>query len=400
MPVNFDEIIDRRHTNSLKVDFKSENGMPEDVLPMWVADMDFRAPEAVTRALVKAAEHGIFGYSEAEPGYFKAIRAWFSSHYGWEVRPDWLVKTPGVVYALAACVRAYTEEGDKILIQQPVYYPFAQVIEDNGRELVNCPLLYEGGRYRMDFDAVEEIIRREHIRLTLLCNPQNPVGRVWTKEELTRLGDICLRHGVTIVSDEIHADFAHTGHRHVPMASLSGALSRQTITCTAPSKTFNLAGLQVSNIWIPDEEKRRLFCQEMARTGYSLVNGLGLAAAQAAYEQGDAWLTEVKAYMEDNIRFFRDFLRIHLPHAHLVEPEGTYLLWVDFRGYGLSHEELSCRLIRDAKLWLDDGSIFGADGDGFQRFNIACPREVLREACTRLALAFRKLDEELTGRSA
>lgn len=393
--MNLDEIIDRTGTNSLKYDFKQEHGMPEDILPMWVADMDFRAPAPVLDAVKKAADHGIFGYSEAGSGYFEALHRWFSVHYGWEVRPEWLVKTPGVVYALAASVRAYTAPGDGVLIQQPVYYPFAQVIEDNGRRLCNCPLLYENGRYRMDFAALEAAIVREKVTLTLLCNPHNPVGRVWTDEELLAFGDLCLRHGVRIVSDEIHADFTFEGHRHRPIASLSPALSERTVTCTAPSKTFNLAGLQVSNIWIPGSDMRGAFRREMAASGVELVNTLGLVAAKAAYEQGEPWLREVKAYIAANRDLFRNHLAAHLPHARLVEPEGTYLLWVDFRAYGLSHDELTCRIVDKARLWLDDGSIFGPAGEGFQRFNIACPRATLTDALGRLAGAFHELEDSV-----
>lgn len=393
----FDRRIDRTGTNSLKYDFKEENGMPDDVIPMWVADMDFRVPVPVIEAVKAAAEHGIFGYSETGAGYFEALRRWFSAHYGWVVRPDWLIKTPGVVYALAASVRAFTRPGDGVLIQQPVYYPFAQVVEDNGRRLCNCPLLYENGRYRMDFAALEETIAREKITLTLLCNPHNPVGRVWTDEELLTFGNICLRHGVRIVSDEIHADFTFDGRRHRPIASLSPALAEQTVTCTAPSKTFNLAGLQISNIWIPGDGMRQAFRREMAASGIELLNTLGLVAAQAAYEKGETWLSEVKAYITRNRDLFRDYLQTHLPHARLVEPEGTYLLWVDFRAYGLSHDDLTCRIVDRARLWLDDGSIFGPAGDGFQRFNIACPRSVLQEALDRLGAAFRELETACTA---
>lgn len=258
--MNLDEIIDRTGTNSLKYDFKQEHGMPEDILPMWVADMDFRAPAPVLDAVKKAADHGIFGYSEAGSGYFEALHRWFSVHYGWEVRPEWLVKTPGVVYALAASVRAYTAPGDGVLIQQPVYYPFAQVIEDNGRRLCNCPLLYENGRYRMDFAALEAAIVREKVTLTLLCNPHNPVGRVWTDEELLCLWG-SLACGTASGSFRTRSTpilpLRDTGTGRSP--SLSPALSERTVTCTAPSKTFNLAGLQVSNIWIPGNDMRGAF---------------------------------------------------------------------------------------------------------------------------------------------
>ena len=393
--LNFDEVIDRRNTDCLKFDFAERRGKPADVLPLWVADMDFKTSSLVLDALTERVQHGIFGYTESRESYFEAVSKWMEAHHDWKVERSWLTKTPGVVFALAMAVKAYSKAGDAVLIQQPVYYPFAQVIEDNGRRLCNCPLLYENGRYRMDFAALEAAIVREKVTLTLLCNPHNPVGRVWTDEELLAFGDLCLRHGVRIVSDEIHADFTFEGHRHRPIASLSPALSERTVTCTAPSKTFNLAGLQVSNIWIPGNDMRGAFRREMAASGVELVNTLGLVAAKAAYEQGEPWLREVKAYIAANRDLFRNHLAAHLPHARLVEPEGTYLLWVDFRAYGLSHDELTCRIVDKARLWLDDGSIFGPAGDGFQRFNIACPRATLTDALGRLAGAFHELEDSV-----
>jgi cystathionine beta-lyase len=338
MKSHFDEIIERRGTNSLKYDFAAERGKPNDVLPFWVADMDFRACPPVTQALAKSAEHGIFGYSECKEGYFQVLQNWYLNYFDWDIQSEWLVKTPGVVFAICAAIRALTKEGDAVLIQQPVYYPFSESILANNRKLVNSPLVYADGKYSIDFQDLEEKIARNKVKLFLLCSPHNPVGRVWTKEELTRVGDLCVRHNVLIVSDEIHADFTYPGHRHSVFASLKQEYRERTITCTAPSKTFNLAGLQISNILIPNSNMRDQFKQELVRTGYSQLNTAGLIACQAAYESGRPWLEELKRYLAGNLDFIRSFLDERLPQVRLVEPQGTYLLWLDFHGLGLSSD--------------------------------------------------------------
>lgn len=387
MNCSFDEIIDRRGTNSLKYDFAAERGKPADVLPLWVADMDFQSPPAVLEALTKAVQHGIFGYSESKREYFDAIKKWYSDSFGWEVEQDWLVKTPGVVFAICAAVRCLTEPGDGVLIQQPVYYPFSESILKNRRTLVSSPLVYQNGTYSIDFQDFENKIVQNNVRLFILCSPHNPVGRVWTKEELIRLGDICIKHGVTVVSDEIHADFVYEGNRHFVFAGLKPEFLNCTITCTAPSKTFNLAGLQVSNIFIADPAIRRKFREEITASGYSQLNALGLVACRAAYEHGRPWLDGVKQYLAENLRFVRDFLADRLPEVKLVEPQGTYLIWLDCSGLGLNEEQLEDLIVNRAKLWLDGGSIFGPEGRGFERINIACPRSILEQAMTRLEQA-------------
>ena len=389
MSTNFDEIIDRYGTSCLKYDFTAERGYPKDVLPLWVADMDFRAPAPVITALRERAAHGIFGYTQVKDNYFAVLQNWFRTHHSWETERRDLVITPGVVFAIATAIRAFTEPQDAVLIQQPVYYPFANMIRQNGRVLVDNPLQLADGCYTIDFEAFEQTITAHHVKLFILCSPHNPVGRVWRRAELEQLAAICLRHNVIVVADEIHEEFVRPGFRHIPFASLSPEAAAITVTCTSPSKTFNLAGLQVSNIFIKNKELRRRFKAELGASGYDEPNTLGLAGAKAAYEHGSAWLTELLAYIEGNYARTKEFLAAQLPKVTLIEPEGTYLLWLNFRSYGLADEELNQKIIREANLWLDDGPIFGAGGSGFQRINIACPWEVLRTGLENLARAFR-----------
>ena len=285
-------------------------------------------------------------------------------------------------------VRAFTKPGEAVLIQQPVYYPFTESIRDNGRELVNSPLVLKDGHYTIDFDDFEQKIQDHQVRLFLLCSPHNPAGRVWTKDELLQMAEICARHDVLIAADEIHHEFVRPGFHHTVLASLSPAIADRVITCTSPSKTFNLAGLQVSNIFIENATLRRKFRHEVAAAGYSQPNALGLFAAQAAYAHGREWLTELLAYLEGNYQFTRQFLQRELPRVNLIEPEGTYLLWLDFSDYGLSNKDLDQTIIHKANLWLDSGHIFGPSGSGFQRLNIACPRSVLEKGLRQLADAF------------
>lgn len=382
--LNFDKIIDRRNTRCLKYDFAVERNMPADVLPLWVADMDFETSSYIEDAIIERAKHAIYGYSEVKTPYFDILKKWMQKHHDWDIQRKWLVKTPGVVFALAMAVKAYTEPGDAVLIQQPVYYPFSEVIKDNGRNVVSNTLyLGEDNRYHIDFEDFEQKIVDHKIKLFLLCNPHNPVGRVWTKEELTRLGDICVKHHVTVVSDEIHEDFIFKG-KHQVFANIKKEYEEITVTCTAPSKTFNIASLMISNILIPNPELKRKFKHQMDAAGISQLNVLGLVACEAAYEHGEEWYQEMKAYVKENIEFVKQYVEEQLPSVNMVEHEGTYLVWLDFRGTGLSVEELDDKIINQAKLWLDSGKIFGSCGEGFQRINVACPRKVLEEALERI----------------
>lgn len=391
MNYNFDEVIDRKNTDSIKHDFHGRNGMPDDAIPLWVADMDFRTPYPVIEALVRTGEHGIFGYSETREDYFLTLQKWFLENYAWEVHPSWLVKTPGVVFAIAMAVRALTVKGDAVMIQRPVYYPFSNIICDNERTLVNNPLIYKHGTYLMDFEDFESKIIENGVKLFILCNPHNPVGRVWTGDELVRLGDICLKHDVTVVADEIHADFIYSGYKHEVFANLKPEFADITITCTAPSKTFNLAGLQVSNIIISNRKLKAAVKNEINKTGHGQLNAMGIVACKAAYEHGHEWLQQLKAYLAGNLSFVRNFLAERLPRVKLVEPQGTYLIWLDFKELGLTEAELEKLIINDAKLWLDGGVMFGEEGKGFQRINIACPRVILEKAFLQLEAAVSRL---------
>lgn len=381
--LDFDTVIDRTNTNCLKYDFAARRGMPQGLLPMWVADMDFRTSSYIQEALTEQVQHGIFGYSEMQEPYFEALHDWIKKHYDWEVSGRWLIKTPGVVFALAMAVKAYTEPGDGVLIQLPVYYPFREVIEDNRRRVVSNTLVYEDGRYHIDFEDFEQKIISEKIKLFFLCNPHNPVGRVWTKEELTKMGDICVKHHVTVVSDEIHADFVWNG-RHQVFANLKKEFADITITCMAPSKTFNIAGLQLSNIFISDPKKKAAFRKQVDAAGYSQLNVMGLVAAYSAYRFGEEWYQAMFSYVKENIAFTKAYIEQQIPQVHLIEPEGTYLVWLDFKMLGLSNQQLEDLIIKKAKLWLDSGSIFGESGQGFQRINVACPRRTLEEALRRI----------------
>lgn len=382
--LDFDTIIDRRNTNSLKYDFAEKNGMPKNILPLWVADMDFRVSSYIQDALIRQAEHGIYGYSESGEAYFEAVCAWMKNHHDWNVEQEWLVKTPGIVFALATAVRAYTEEGDGVLIQQPVYYPFSGVISDNKRRVVNSALIQdENGRYRIDYDDFEKKIIAERVKLFLLCNPHNPVGRVWSREELETIGDICRKHQVIVVSDEIHFDFVWKGEHRI-FAALKEEYWDMAVICTAPSKTFNIAGLQASNIFIPNPKLRKRFRESMWPTGISEINGAGLVACEAAYRHGEEWYQGVCGYIKENISYVRKYLREQIPEIKMNDPEGTYLIWLDFRELALSEDELEDLVVRKAGLWLDKGTMFGKDGLGFQRLNAACPRKLIEEALVRL----------------
>ena len=391
---DFDEVIDRRNTDCLKYDFAVQRGRPKDVLPFWVADMDFSIAQEIEDALVKRCQHGIFGYSEATDGYFAALQNWYLKHFNWQVQRPWLIKTPGVVFALAMAVKAFTEPGDGVLVQQPVYYPFTEVIRDNGREVVNAPLALVNGHYEIDFADLEQKLANPKVKLMFLCSPHNPVGRVWTKEELLKVGDLCLKYNVITVSDEIHSDFVWDDNAHTPFATLGEEYQQNCIVCTAPSKTFNLAGLQVSNIFIPNQKLRRAFRKQIDAAGYSQLNTLGLVACQAAYTYGEEWLTQVKAYIRSNITFVDDYLKQNLPQIKMLPIEGTYLVWLDCSALGMTADEREQWLWHEAKLWLDGGGIFGKEGEAFERINVACPRATLLQGLEQLKAAVEGLKKD------
>ncbi len=383
--IDFDKVIERKDTDCLKYDFAVRRGRPEGVLPLWVADMDFKTSQKILDAIEERVRHGISGYTESREKYFEAVAGWMKRKHNWEVKREWLVKTPGVVFALAMAVRAYTEPKDAVLIQQPVYYPFTEVIEDNKRVVVSNDLvLGEDGKYHIDFDDFERKIVENNIHLFLFCSPHNPVSRVWTEDEVTKIGQICHKHNVIIVSDEIHEDFVFGDRKHYVLANLKKEFEDISVTCTSPAKTFNLAGLQISNIFIPNEKLRLKFKREIAAAGYSQLNTIGLTACEAAYNYGDEWYDAVMKYIAGNIDFMREYIRTELPQLKMTEPEGTYLVWVDFRGLGLSEHKLEELIVKKANLWLDSGAIFGKVGEGFERFNVACPRSILKQALEQL----------------
>lgn len=391
---DFDEVIDRRNTDCLKYDFAVQSGRPKDVLPFWVADMDFSIAQEIEDALVKRCQHGIFGYSEATDGYFAALKNWYLKHFNWQVQRPWLIKTPGVVFALAMAVKTFTEPGDGVLVQQPVYYPFTEVIRDNDREVVDAPLALVNGHYEIDFADLEQKLANPKVKLMFLCSPHNPVGLVWTKEELLKVGDLCLKYNVITVSDEIHSDFVWDNNVHTPFATLGEEYQQNCIVCTAPSKTFNLAGLQVSNIFIPNQKLRRAFRKQIDAAGYSQLNTLGLVACQAAYTYGEEWLTQVKAYIRSNITFVDDYLKQNLPQIKMLPIEGTYLVWLDCSALGMTADEREQWLWHEAKLWLDGGGIFGKEGEAFERINVACPRATLLQGLEQLKAAVEGLKKD------
>ena len=376
--------VDRRGTDCLKFDFASERGKREGCLSYWVADMDFKTAPEVLDALHKRVDHGVFGYTNIKRPYFDAVARWQKEHFGYEVRREWLVETPGVVFALYTAVHAFTKPGDALLVQPPVYYPFLHSAPQTGRRLVENPLVWDGVRYEVDFDDFEQKIKSEHVKLFLLCNPHNPGGSSWRRDELERMADICLRHGVTVASDEIHSDFVWRPQQHMVFASISPEVERITLTCTSPSKSFNLAGLQVSNIFIADREKRHSFKAARDATGYDEPGVLALVAAQSAYEKGGAWLDAAKRVIESNldaaVRYISERGGGKIACA---KPQATYLLWLDYRASGLSDEELNARVDR-ANVWLDAGNVFGRGGELFLRVNVATSWDYLEQGLSRL----------------
>jgi cystathionine beta-lyase len=405
MTVNFDEDVNRRGTNSVKWEFmqdedallrlaNTERSFGENrILPMWVADMDFRCPEPVVRALVERAKHGIYGYSAPTQAFFQATVDWMHRRHGWQVNPEWMCNTPGVISALNMAVRTFTAVGDGVLIQPPVYYPFSMAIENNGRRIVVNPLIYEDGRYRMDFEDLETKIVQQGVRMAILCSPHNPVGRVWTKDELLRFGEICLQHDVLVVSDEIHGDLIYSEATFTPFATVAEEFMQACVICTSPSKSFNLAGLHISTIIIPNRELYMQYVEALRNIGLFGLSTFGVVALQAAYELGEPWLAQAMRYIEDNNNYLQAFILKHLPQIRVIKPEGTYLVWLDCRALGLEAKELKRLMLDQARVYLDEGFIFGPEGAGFERINIACPRALLVEALARIKAAVDGLEQ-------
>ena len=392
MKYNFDEIVDRRGTACLKYDFGMKRKGRDDLLPMWVADMDFRLPEKILAELHKRVDHGIFGYTDPLDDYFDALNHWYSTRYGFTVDPEWVTLGACLVYAIHVSIQAFTAPGDGVMVMQPVYYPFSEAVRSNARKLVNCQLRYEDGRYSIDFEALERKLREEKVKALIFCSPHNPVGRVWTEEEVVKVADLCLANDVILMVDEIHSDFVFPGHSFFSCMRLDEKYRKNLAFYSSPGKTFNIAGLQSASIIIPDETLRAKYRQANRAAGYSQANVMGQAGLIACYNLGADWVDELVAYIYGNVQYAKAFIAENLPRARVVDPEGTYLLWVDFSGYGISSEELAHRILDKAKLWLDAGAIFGPETALFERFNLAAPRSVVEEAMRRLKLAFEDIN--------
>lgn len=384
---SFDEVIERHNTGSLKWDRLEERFGSGDLLPLWVADMDFRAPPEVIDALSARVRHGIYGYSALPASYYDSLIDWYRRRYNWRLRKEWIVFTQGVVPAVKFAVRAFTRPGDRIIVQPPVYYPFFSSIESNGRHILNNQLKLQDGHYEMDFEDLEEKARDPRTKMIILCSPHNPVGRVWSPEELQKLGEICIDNGVLVVSDEIHSDLVYPGIRFTNFASISDRFAENSVTCTSVTKTFNLAGLQASNIIIPNEGLRQDFENAAMSSAGSMPNAFVADAVQAAYNRSEDWLEELRGYLAENLAYLRDFVKERMSGVRTIEPEGTYLVWLDFRETEPDPKKLEDLVRNRAKVALDEGYIFGDGGEGFERINIACPRSLLKTALERISEA-------------
>lgn len=378
MKYDFDKITDRRATNSYKWD-----SAPEGVLPMWVADMDFRTAPDIIDALQKRVAHGIFGYTRVPDAYYDAVTSWFSRRHGWDIDREWIIYTSGVVPAVSAVIKALTMPGDKVIVQTPVYNCFFSSIRNNGCEIVSNPLRRIGDTYEMDFNNLERCAADPRAKVMLLCNPHNPTGRVWTPDELTRLGNICLRNGVTVVADEIHCELVYQGFKYTPFASLSDAFLHRSVTCVSPSKAFNIAGLQIANIVAFDNDLRRRIDKAININEVCDVNPFGVAATIAAYNEGEEWLNQLVDYLHGNYEAMAEFCRRELPEFPIARLEGTYLVWMDCSSLGMPSDALEHALLDNARLWLNAGTMYGAEGEGYMRWNIACPRSVMLDGLNR-----------------
>lgn len=383
---DFDKVIDRSGTASYKWDQSEKLFGRADVLPLWVADMDFEPPQEVVEAIKARANEGIYGYTIRTDGYMKAVEGWLKRRHGWQIKHEWISSSPGVVPALSIVVQAFTKPGDGVILQSPVYYPFYDVIRMNDRVVVDNALLLKDGRFEIDFELLERQAA-DGAKLLLLCSPHNPGGRVWTREELQRVGDICVKHGVLIVADEIHHDLVYREHKHTAFAPISDAFEQQSITCIATSKTFNLAGLQAATVIIPNDEIRRKYNYLLKTLSIHMESFFGLTAVESSYNHGDEWLEQLIDYLQGNRDYLLDFVQKRLPQIKAMKPEGTYMVWLDCRAISESPQELKKLMFEQAGIAFSEGSVFGKQGAGYLRVNIACPRSILTEALERFAAA-------------
>ena len=390
MKFNFDKIIDRTNNFSAKWSEMNKNFGTNNLLPMWVADMDFLTAPCVMEALKDRLEQGIFGYTTRPSSYNESIVNWLDNRFSWKINQEWLMFSPAVITSISLLIQNLTQKNDKIMIQEPVYSPFHSIVESNERSLVISPLVkLDDGSYVMDYEDIEAKIK--DVKVFILCNPHNPVGRVWTREELTRLGEICLKHNVLVISDEIHSDIILKNHKHTPFASISKEFRENTITCMAPTKTFNLAGLQSSFLVISNPYYYEVMDKAFSILDIKRNNAFSLVATEAAYNYGEDWLYELIKYIEDNVDFAIDYIKNHIPQLKVKKPEGTYLLWVDFSNLNVDKEDLKNALINKGRIALSDGSSFGIGGAGYYRINLACPRSMVLEGLKRIEFAIKSL---------
>lgn len=384
----FDELIDRRNTHSLKWDYCNQRFGRADILPMWVADMDFQSPEPIRQAILRRAEHGVFGYTMASQGLSEALIGWLERRHGWRTDPHWIVHSPGVVTSVNTAILAFTNPGDRVLMQTPIYYPFYSSIQENGRELSVNPLKKRDGYYEIDFEDLEKRLA-DGVKLMILCSPHNPIGRVWRLQELNEILRLCKKHDVIVVSDEIHSDLVFQGHKHIPVASLDD--SNRCVSLYSPTKTFNIAGLSVSQAIIPNKDLKKKFINTLHRNGADMLNIFGLEAAEAAYRHCEPWLEDLLVYLQGNLEMLIEYFQSNIPRIKVIRPEATYLAWLDCNELPVTAENLKAFFTNEAGVGLNDGITFGKEGQGYQRINFACPRSLLAEGLEKIRNAVAKL---------
>lgn len=384
---NFDEIVPREGTNSLKYDAREMFFKSKDALPLWVADMDFKTPDFIIDAIKKRVEHEIFGYTFRSESYYNSIIDWMKRRHNWKIQKQWISFSPGVVSGLTFCVETFSKPGDGVIVQPPVYFPFFDSVKGTKRKMIENPLKIENGRYTFDFEDLKSKITK-NTKLLLLCNPQNPGGMVWTREELTELTSICLENNIMIISDEIHSDLIFKGQKHIPLASISEEVAKNCVVLMAPSKTFNVAGFSSSLVIIPNKKNFVRYERAIGVGHLGMGNIFGTIAMEAAYTHGDEWLDQLQDYLWENYQLLEDFFKTKLPRVKVMKPEATYLIWLDFSDYGMKNDDLMKFTIENANVALNDGGRFGTGGDGWLRINIGCPKSTLVAALERLEKAF------------
>lgn len=387
---NFDKIVNRRGTHCNKYDNEKVYN-DSKMIPLWVADMDFETLPEISQALKKVVDQKIYGYTSMGDEYYESLINWMNERHDFKIEKEWIVPAIGVITGLRLAIQTFTQKNDHVLIMKPVYYPFDRSININDRQIVECPLVLKDGHYECDFDLFEKKIIENDVKLFILCNPHNPVGRVWTKEELYQMGMICKKHHVYVVTDEIHMDFIHPGYKHIPFFNVDESFKDFSIICTSPSKTFNMAGIQVANIIIANKEIRERFLKLRSMAGISTPNIFALSACQAAYTYGARWVDELNAYIHANYEYMKNYINEKMPQLKVIKPEGLYLVWVDMHALNMDAKQLEEFMLKKAHLWLDEGYVFGTGGEGFERFNIACPRSVLKKALDQLYNAISSL---------